>query len=172
MFAAAHLQTKAGKVAEATTTEEFEELMKVFVQIAIKDTIKRTGLPPFFSWDNCSVFKAASLEEIGIPAGLKLPHAEYSPDMHKPIEHAWAQLKHNVQEELLQPAVAQLHPREAQRLVSRCFKRIRQDSICRDVLSLPVTYHVIAGAEGVLSVGPDDQHHMCSGGDWPARQYR
>ena len=77
-----------------------------------------------------------------------------------------------MQQQLLQPRSQPLTTREAQQLVYDSFKAISSSSIWKDVQSLPTTYHVIAGDKGVVSLGPDGCHHVCSGGDWPAKQYR
>lgn len=146
--------------------------MKVVVPAAKQLTVQNSGQLPLFSWDNNSIFKSASLERMGLQIGDKVPLSEYSPDLHKPIEHAFAQLKHTVQEQLLQPRSQALSATEAQQLVYDSFKAISTDGISKDVGSLPVTYHVVAGEKGVVSQGPDGRYHVCSGGDWPARQYR
>jgi hypothetical protein len=127
---------------------------------------------PVYSWDNNKIFKTASLQRMGLEERHKLPLSEYSPDMHKAIEHPFHILKHKVQEQLLQPRLHPITTHEAQQLVIDCFMSISKDSIAKDVASLPVTYHVIAGDKGVVSLGPDGEYHTCSGGDWPARRYR
>lgn len=159
-------------LAKSTTTREFEDLMKWFVPRAKLSTMMLSGKPARFSWDNNSIFKSASLEVMGLQPWEKLPLSEYSPDMHKPIEHAFAQLKHSMQQKLLQPRSQPLTAKEAQQLMEECFRAISVNGIWKDVQSLPVTYHVIAGDKGVVSQGPDGCHHVCSGGDWPAKQYR
>lgn len=146
--------------------------MAFLVSAARQVTYQQSGKLPRFSWDNNSIFKSASLERMGLQPQDKVALSEYSPDLHKPIEHTFAQLKHTVQEELLQPRSQPLTPAEAQQLVHDCFKAISTASIRKDVESLPVTYHVVAGDKGVVSQGPDGRYHVCSGGDWPARQYR
>lgn len=129
-------------------------------------------LIPLYSWDNNKIFKYASLQNMGLGDRHKVPLSEYSPDMHKAIEHPFHILKQKVQEELLQPRTHPLTALQAQQLVIDCFMSINQQSIAKDVASLPVTYHVIGGDKGVMSLGPDGEHHVCSGGDWPARRYR
>lgn len=151
---------------------EFEDLMKSVVPLATQLTYQVCGKMPQISLDNNSIFKSASLQRMGLQPCQKVALSEYSPDLHKPIEHAFAQVKHIVQEELLQPRSKALTAVEAQQLVYDSFKKISIDSIRRDVDSLPVTYHVVAGDKGVVSQGPDGRYHVCSGGDWPARQYR
>jgi hypothetical protein len=146
--------------------------MKFLVPVAKELTVQKTGQMPQFSWDNNSIFKSASLERMGLQPQDKVALSEYSPDLHKPIEHAFAQLKHTVQEQLLQPRSQPLSAEEAQQLVYDSFKAISTVSIQKDVSSLPVTCHVVAGDKGVVSQGPDGGYHVCSGGDWPARQYR
>jgi hypothetical protein len=146
--------------------------MKSLVPAATALTLQLSGQKPLFSWDNNSIFKSASLQNMGLQPWDKVALSEYSPDLHKPIEHAFAQLKHTVQEQLLQPRSQPLSAAEAQQLVYDSFKAISTDSIKKDVDSLPVTYHVVAGEKGVVSQGPDGCYHVCSGGDWPARQYR
>lgn len=150
---------------------EFEHIMKLLVQQA-KAAMLPTGLTPLFSWDNNKIQKTASLTAMGLTAEQVLSLPNYSPDMHKAIEHAFAQLKHSVQQQLLQPQATALTARQAQQLVEQCFFAISKVGIFKDVCSLPNTYFVIAGDEGVTAQGPDGLHHVCSGGNWPARQYR
>jgi hypothetical protein len=146
--------------------------MTHFVPVARQRTYHHSGRIARFSWDNNSIFKSADLQRMGLQPADKVALSEYSPDLHKPIEHVFAQLKHAVQEQLLQPRSQPLTAAEAQQLVYDCFMAISTESIRKDVDSLPVTYHVVAGDKGVVSQGPDGRYHMCSGGDWPARQYR
>lgn len=138
----------------------------------LKPKVQAAGLKFNVSFDNVNFQKGASLEYMGLQPDEKLPLPRYAPDMHKPIEHVWAQVKHDMQNVLLQPRDTPLTALEAQQLMVQCFQRVDAGGIFRDVCSLAVTYHVIQGDEGASLQGPDGQLHVCTGGYWPSRRYR
>lgn len=125
-----------------------------------------------FCYDHNKIQESADPVKMGILPGEILPSAKYSPDMHKPIEHAWAQLKKEVEKQLLQPRARELTAADAQALVRKCFFGLSRAGIFKDVCSLPVTYCVIAGERGSSVQGPDGADHTGTGGDWPPREYR
>lgn len=168
------MQTKASqgqKEAKSTTRQEFVDLMKAVVTKATSQ-MGELEMKPLFSYDNNSIQQVPNMGEMGLRESDRLPLSRYSPDMHKPIEHVFAQLKKKLEWELLQPRAHALTPHEAQALVGKCFKSISTESIFYDVCSLPLTYFVVSRGQGVLAMGPDGEAHVCSGGNWPARQYR
>lgn len=168
------MQTKASrytKEAQSTTTEEFQDIMKVLVNYT-QEAMKDSGFEPMYSWDNNKIQAVANLQVMGITQEDKLPLSKYSPDLHKVIEHAFAQLKNRVRHALLQPCATAMTPAQAQRLVGSCFQSIPTEAIFADVCSLPTTYLVVSGGQGEVKLGADQQYHVCSGGDWPERQYR
>lgn len=130
------------------------------------------GMPLMFCYDHNKIQESADPVKMGILPGEILPSAKYSPDMHKPIEHAWAQLKKEVEKQLLQPCARELTAARAQALVRDCFFGLSRAGILKDVCSLPVTYCVIAGERGSKVEGPDRAEHTGTGGDWPPREYR
>jgi hypothetical protein len=168
------MQTKAShgeKEAKSTTRDEFVDLMKALVPKA-RAEMGQLGLQPLFSYDNNRIQQVPDMGVMGLREDERLPLSRYSPDMHKAIEHVFAQLKQKVEWQLLQPRAQALTPLAAQQLVGHCFESIEARSIFLDACSLPATYFVISGVEGLLAEGPDGRPHICSGGKWPARQYR
>jgi len=129
------------------------------------------GMQPLFSWDNNKIQKYADVSKMGLTRADVLPLSPYSPDMHKPIEHYWNHLKHNVQQRLVQPRAQPLSAAEAIAMVEAEMRAIETMGIFKDVCSLPVTYFVNLAPKGVVAKGPDGQFHTGSGGDWPAPQY-
>jgi hypothetical protein len=126
------------------------------------------SLPVLFCYDH----NTADKEKMGIQPGEVLESAKYSPDMHKPIEHAWGWLKESVQQQLLAPKAKSLTARAAQELVYNTWLRLPKAGVFRDVETLPLTYMVICGAAGEAREDDHGNPHTCSGGDWPARAYR
>jgi hypothetical protein len=57
-------------------------------------------------------------------------------------------------------------------MVYDCWLQIDQKGIYRDVCSLPLTFLVISGGQGEVKKDAQGVEHICSGGDWPAREYR
>lgn len=138
----------------------------------LRPIIEKARLKFRVSFDNVNFQRGASLENMGLQDDEKLPLPKYAPDMHKAIEHVWAQVKRDMQIALLEPRDTALTAVEAQQLMVQCFMGVDAGGIFRDVCSLPVTYHVIQGPEGESLLGPDGQPHMCTGGYWPTSRYR
>jgi hypothetical protein len=145
------------------------------MQILVPEARRRMaamGFPAIFCYDHNQIQASANMEKMGILPSEVLPSAKYSPDMHKPIEHAWGILKPDVQKKLLEPRQQPLTPLAAQELVYNCWRAIDQKGIFRDVCSLPQTWLVISGEEGETKKDAQGVEHTCCGGDWPPRQYR
>jgi hypothetical protein len=172
---ALHLQTiKGNKIAKSTTREEFTDIMKKLV-VAAREKLANIDpkLKPIFSYDNNKIQKGASLAEMGITPEEKLELPPYSPDMHKVIEHVFAILKGQLQEEMLKNNPARMDPAVAQKMVRVYFKHnISKKSIRADVDSLPVTWHIISTLDGVFAEGPDGRMYWGTGGDWADTSHR
>ena len=130
------------------------------------------GLPVLFCYDHNTIQATANMEKMGIQPGEMLESAKYSPDMHKPIEHAWGWLKHSVQQQLLAPKAKPLTALAAQQLVYDPWLRLPKAGVLKDVETLPLTYMVICGDAGEAAFDDNGNPHTCSGGDWPERAYR
>ena len=154
--------------AKRTTRQEFIEIMRKLMPMA-RAAMAARGLPARFSYDNNRIQETASVRQLGMQHGEKVPLGKYMPDCHKVIEHVFAQLKPIVIKELYATTGLQnLTPAAAQSLVETCFFRdIKQEKIQKDGLTCPVTYFVVMTDEDRMAVGPDGLYHRGSGGDWP-----
>ena len=165
------VKSKFTKDAKTTTREEFEDNVRMFWTVA-KGVIARFGpLQAYVSWDNNKIQKTANLDRMGVLPHEKLPLAEYMPDGHKIIEHFFARLKGKVMEEVYKRAT-DLTPGSAQQLVLDAFFHSSTKAIYKDVLSLPLTYRVIATPKGSQFLDAKGRVHTGSGGDWPAKACR
>ena len=172
---ALHLQTIRGnKKAKGTTKQEFTDIMKKLVVVARQQLAKvDPNLKPIFSYDNNKIQKHAKLADMGITPEERLELPTYSPDMHKVIEHVFAILKGQLQEEMLKNNPPKMDSATAQHMVWLYFMHgISKKSIRADVKSLPVTWHIISTLDGVWAKGPDGKMYRGTGGDWADTSHR
>ena len=162
------LQTKKSNYqeeAKGTTKEEFKDIMKVLASMARLwfTAVNRT---PRFSWDNASIQKNADFKAMGIEEHEKVPLAPYMPDGHQVIEHAFANLKRALWEDLyyngdVKDAI------DAQQRVKAAFYSYEQQSVYKNTHNkLVLCLQQIATPKGVTFVGVDKQLHEGTGGDW------
>lgn len=94
-----------------------------------------------------------------------------SPDIQKPVEHAIGFIKRRFRHRLLS-SPRPLTAREMQRLVEEVAFEYPTASIQKDVLSLPLTYGVIATPRGQMYKAENGSLHPGCGGGWPEARYR
>lgn len=165
-------KTKQGRKAKSTTTQEFEDIMVEVVK-ASKPLLQELGHQNvLYSWDNNKIQAAASLEKIGLRADERLHLPTYSPDMHKVIEHTFAQLKRIIVQKLAQLQPYQVTAAAAQRIVQEAFVELSTDSIRKDIESLPLAWSVISAATGVHIQGPGGRRFQGSAGGYPVAELR
>lgn len=122
-----------------------------------KPSLFKNGRDLVYSYDNPKIHQSAAedLEKIGITQHDRAPLAEYSPDMHKVIEHVHSNFQRAFTKQLREDASIKTGKQYAQ-LMERVFFQLSQASIKRDVKSLKQTY------EEIIKLG----------GGWPAKKYR
>lgn len=172
---AANTQTIRGKKkAKSTTKEEFTDVMKVLVEYSHK-LLKQVdeNLQPLFSYDNNRIQAYANMESMGISPEERLVLPPWSPDMHKVIEHTFAQLKAHLQADMLTYNPARLTAHMAhQKVLFGFMNGISKEGIRKDVESMPATWHIISSPAGVLRQGPDGRYYMGTGGEWADTGHR
>lgn len=140
------------------------------------------GLTAKLSMDNPRIHKEAQLSGILNSERVHLP--EYSPDMHKCVEHVFARLKPQVYERLY-AFDHHVTAREVQQIIRDLFtgaggsaadmaarRQAFQQSVLQDSRSLPLTYKVISTDKGVSFMDEHGRIHLGTGGDWPPSAYR
>ena len=156
--------------ASKTTRLEFEHNVG-FIAFIARQLMRQFGLTPLFSWDNNRIQATADLQLMGIHPWEQLPLGAYMPDAHKVIEHTFARLKAAVELRMYQlGSSVQMTPQLAQQIVAECFHQLPQQSIAADVMSLPLTYAVIAN-NGPF-IWEDGTQHIGVAGAWPPKKYR
>lgn len=172
-----HMQTVGSgftEDAKSTTREEFTDNMKILVAMA-RQQLGALGLQPLFSYDNNKIQATASLYQMGLSRGEKVPLARYMPDGHRVIENVFAWLKPAVHKSLYgggRLAIGAVTPAEAREVVHNCFKAYPTAAVQKNVHDLPVTYHVISQPRDSYTQGPDGLFHIGTGGDWTPKEYR
>lgn len=105
---------------------------------------------PIVSYDNPIIHKAATeqLETLGVSQKRdRAPLAEYSPDMHKVIEHLHSNLQKAFWLRLRGDARINTPPQYVD-LLFECFYSLGKEAISRDVQSLIPTHQAIIEEEG------------------------
>lgn len=125
-----------------------------------------------YQWDNNSIQVDADTERMGLDPSARVHLPEYSPDMNKPIEHVFAQLKRSIMEELAKHEGEHITPALAQRITTKCFKALNKASIQKDISSLPLTWRVIAADQDTTITGPGGKLWCGTGGNYPPAELR
>ena len=109
----------------------------------------RGGEAVIMSYDNPAIHKAAAeeLEAAGFDQKDKLFLPEYSPDIHKVVEHVHGQIKQEFRRRLAKDTRLK-SPEQMVRLLKSVFNGIKAESIKKDVLSLYATFDAIIEADG------------------------
>ena len=156
------MQTLKGQPAKGTTTKEFVDFMKDLKKKAEELTAKLPHLfikdrDVVYSFDNPSIHQQAleQLEALGITQGDRAILPEYSPDIHKVIEHVHSIFQREFRKQLREDASIVTFQQYHQ-LVEDVFYGLSQSSIKKDVKSLSSTFDEI----------------IRLGGDWPKKQFR
>lgn len=145
------MQTLKGEPAKGTTSAEFVKIMKLIKGKADAMKKDRPGLFTqhrdfSYSYDNPQIHQLASegLEKLGITQHDRAPLAEYSPDIHKVIEHVHGNsfIKEPTEDASVVSA------KQYVQLMEKVFYEMSQASIKRDVKSLMGTYQEIIKVEG------------------------
>lgn len=143
-------------------------------------TMARAGLAkkrltPLFSWDNAAVQRPASLDRMGITEAERVPLPDYSPDMHKVIEHMFGLLKPMVKKQVVMPGKAKVDALEAMALVKECWeelgKRTRK-SIKKDAKGLKLTWLIISTPDGEPTEAVGGKTLTGTGGGWAPKGFR
>lgn len=162
------MQTKRSNYTEkakGTTKQEFQDVMKLLVQQA-RDRMAEFHLEPRFSWDNASTQATADLEAMGLTEAEKVPLAPYMPDAHQVIEHAFANLKRDLWNNIYEHG-APKKAAAAQERVAEVFLGQSHVSIFTNVHGKLIRcYQVVSCAKGVTFEGLDGKVLEGSGGDW------
>jgi hypothetical protein len=169
------LQTKrARRIAKTLTSEEFEDVMAKVASMA-RDGLAKKGLTPLFSWDNAAVQRPASLDRMGITEAERVPLPDYSPDMHKVIEHMFGLLKPLVKKQVIMPSKAKVDALEAMALVKECWEYLghrTRKSIKKDVEGLKLTWLIISTPEGEPTRAVRGKTFTGTGGGWAPKGFR
>jgi hypothetical protein len=181
ILAALDLQTKrGGNEAASTTAEEFEDNLWMIVAQFVKDT----NMWPVLSYDNNKIQLAVDVRHLEYaqgqegkvvirldPAFNKVDLPTYSPDMNRPIEHVFADVKQRVraaiygaQRDFTKSAVLQDE-------VKKAFKALTPGAVQKDVYGLPLLWQVLSTAEGATFPDSQGHTHVGTGGDYPPSRY-
>jgi hypothetical protein len=156
------------------TSEEFEDVMAKVASMA-RDGLAKKGLTPLFSWDNAAVQRPASLDRMGITEAERVPLPDYSPDMHKVIEHMFGLLKPLVKKQVIMPSKAKVDALEAMALVKECWEYLghrTRKSIKKDVEGLKLTWLIISTPEGEPTRAVRGKTFTVTGGGWAPKGFR
>jgi hypothetical protein len=161
-----------GELADSTTREEFEDVMKELVKTARKELAKKGITDVKFQYDNNRIQAQANIARMGMAAHEKLHLPTYSPDMNMTIEHVFAQLKKAIMAKLDKLRGKTLTPYAAQSIAISCFGNLDKAAIQRDIESLPLTWRVISTDEGKPVVTSTRKVYAGTGGGYPVSALR
>jgi len=117
--------------------------MKILVEHATAECADR-GTTPFFVYDNNSTQAQVKPQLMGIPAGQYLSIPANSPDLNKPVEHCFHQVKQKLLERLYTQAGHTLTPTMAQQWTLEAFQSIKLESLHKDIHSMPDTWGIVS----------------------------
>lgn len=143
--------------------------MKLLVQNA-RDKMAQFNLEPKFSFDNASTQATVDLAAMGMTEAERVPLAPYMPDGHQVIEHAFANLKRDLWNNIYEYG-APANAAAAQTRVQEVFMTLdadrKADSIYANVHGKLIRcYQVVSTAKGLTFEGLNGKVLEGSGGDW------
>lgn len=93
------LQRKDGEDAKSLTSEEFQDVMQKMQEKANTIKLSSRFSRAYYCFDNDAIHKGAVLDKKVMDNNLELP--PHSPDLNKPVEHAFNTIKDRWREMLL-----------------------------------------------------------------------
>jgi hypothetical protein len=171
LFCCLQCKNKPAKVAKGTTIQEFEHNMKNIVQQAAV-TWGNGDLKPFFCYDNAKWQAHANFSNMGMSRHQRIVIPPHSPDMNKPIEHVFHQIKQKLAERFYK-STEEITAHTVQEWVRDIFENeITTASIMKDALSLKKTYLAIKTEKGDEVYYDDGSKVVGTGGDYPIADLR
>lgn len=127
---------------------------------------------PFFCYDNANWQRYAKFSNMGMTRHQRIIIPPHSPDMNKPIEHVFNQIKQKLAERFYnytEVVTAEM----VQEWVRDIFENeISTTSIMKDALSLKKTYLAIKTYKGDVVRHDDGSKVVGTGGDYPVADLR
>lgn len=164
-------KNKPDKVAKGTTVAEFEDNMVKITQQATSTWGSRDS-KPFFCYDNAKWQAYAKYSNMGMSGHQRIKIPPHSPDMNKPIEHVFNQIKQKLAERFYK-CTEEITAHTVQEWVRDIFENeITTESIKKDALSLKKTYLAIKTYKGDEVYHDDGSKVVGTGGDYPIPDLR
>jgi hypothetical protein len=150
--------------------EEFLDMLRCIMNLLDSEHKgRKKGMK--FSWDNARAnADDAGLAKVGLAKDQRQVLPTFSPDMHKAIEHTIFRLKVAFWDAVVQHP-AHKTPEQFQQLLRDVFADMPREHIRADVVTLPLTYEMIARKEGEVFTHNNGQYTGVGGG-WPPHRYR
>ena len=176
-----HLQTKKrGATAKSTTSQEFEDNLWLIVN----EFHGKTKQWPLLSYDNNKIQVGVNISNLTyaqghedkevfrlIPEQHKVDLPTYSPDMNRPIEHVFAQVKGYVRDAIYKGESDFSNHKELHKVVLEAFKALKPAAIRDDIKGLPLLWRILNTTEGETFEYPPNHKHVGTGGGYAPARY-
>jgi hypothetical protein len=149
-----YMQNSKGKPAKGATAQEFADFMaeclpKAWLAIGQHQWSNTVAIWPLFCFDKPKIHVGQPhlLHQKGIPDWFLFPQPRYGPDFNKAIEHIWGIIAAAYREWLRETTGTRTAHECRDQLMHLLSTRVKQDSVMRDVRSLPDMWANIAGSK-------------------------